>query len=115
MASLAWPPPPPSGVELEGARDRAPELSWEPIDPDRAPDLAGYKVYWRSTTSPVWENSIFVGDRSEYTLEDVIIDNAFVGVASVSVDGFESPVVFPGPIGEFTPAALQTVASGSDN
>ncbi|VAW07129.1 Leucine aminopeptidase-related protein, partial [hydrothermal vent metagenome] len=38
---------------------------------------------------------------SEYTLENVVIDNYFFGVASVAKDGAESPVVFPGPAGSF--------------
>ena len=36
-----------------------------------------------------------------YTLENVVIDNYIFGVASVSEDGYESPVVFPGPTGSF--------------
>ena len=32
---------------------------------------------------------------------NVVIDNYFFGVASVSKDGFESPVVFPGHAGDF--------------
>ena len=63
----------------------------------------GYKVYWRLTTSPQWEWSEFVGDVTESTLENIVIDNYIFGVASVSEDGFESPVVFPGPIGAFSP------------
>ncbi|MFT7235296.1 MAG: hypothetical protein ACI9QV_000870, partial [Methylophagaceae bacterium] len=31
----------------------------------------------------------------------VVIDNYFFGVASVSKEGFESPVVFPGAAGSF--------------
>jgi len=31
----------------------------------------------------------------------VVIDNYYFGVASVSKEGFESPVVFPGPAGSF--------------
>ena len=45
-----------------------------------------------------------MGDVSESTLENIVIDNYIFGVASVSEDGFESPVVFPGPIGAFSPA-----------
>jgi hypothetical protein len=36
-----------------------------------------------------------------YTLENIVIDNYFFGVASVSNDGYESPVVFPGIMGSF--------------
>ena len=36
-----------------------------------------------------------------YTLKNVVIDNYLFGVASVSIDGYESPVVFPGIMGSF--------------
>lgn len=114
MASLAWAPPPPIGVELDAGRDRSPELSWQPVNASRAPDLAGYKIYWRSMTAPTWEHSVFVGDKTEHTIPGLITDNLFFGVASVSEDGFESPVVFSSPIGEFRPASRMEVASGSD-
>jgi hypothetical protein len=31
----------------------------------------------------------------------VVIDDWFFGVSAVSPDGYESPVVFPGPAGSF--------------
>jgi len=34
-------------------------------------------------------------------LKDVVIDDGFFGVSSVSADGYESPVVFPGDAGSF--------------
>ncbi len=107
MASLAWAPPPPTGVEIEGAVEPSTTLSWDPVDADRAPDLAGYRVYWRRTDAPQWEKSVYVGDVTEHTLEDLVIDNFVYGVASVSEDGFESPVVFPGPLGSFVPVDWQ--------
>jgi len=42
-----------------------------------------------------------VGDVSEHTLKNIVIDNYIFGVASVNADGIESPVVFPGVIGAF--------------
>ena len=65
-------------------------------------NIAGYKVYWRLTSAPQWQFSRYVGNVNEYTLENVVIDNYIFGVASVSNDGFESPVVFPGPAGTFS-------------
>ena len=67
-------------------------VSWKPI-----PGAAGYRVYWRDTTAPLWTHSEYVGDVTRYELRNISIDNYFFGVASVSKDGFESPVVFPGP------------------
>ena len=34
-----------------------------------------------------------------HTLENIVIDNYLFGVASVSVEGYESLVVFPGATG----------------
>ncbi|MFN1834883.1 M28 family peptidase [Balneola sp. MJW-20] len=101
MASIAWAPNPPANVEISGAVRPSTTLSWDALNKEQNPQLAGYKIYWRLTDSSTWDNSIFVGDVTEYTLENVVIDNFFFGVASVSKDGFESPVVFPGPAGSF--------------
>jgi len=65
------------------------------------PDLAGYRIYWRLTTAFAWNHASFVGGVAEATLENVIIDNWLFGVSSVTYGGFESPVVFPGPVGAF--------------
>jgi len=42
-----------------------------------------------------------VGDVEEFTLENVVIDNYYFGVSSLSETGVQSPVVFPGPAGAF--------------
>ncbi len=112
LASLAWAPPPPRGVEIRGAVRPSTTLSWQPADARLAPDLAGYTVYWRLTTSPQWEQSVYVGEVTAHTLENIVIDNYIFGVASVSEDGFESPVVFPGPIGAFEPLEWLEAAGG---
>ena len=101
MASLANAPAPPQEVKIEGAVQPSTTLKWKKTSSDKNRNLAGYKIYWRLTTSPVWTNSRFVGAVSEYTLKNVIIDNYNFGVSSVSEDGYESPVVFPGPAGSF--------------
>ncbi len=103
LAAMAWAPAPPRNVSIRGAVRPSTTLSWDALPPDRAPNLAGYKVYWRLTDQPQWQWSVFVGDVTEYTLENVVIDNYLFGVASVSDDGYESPVVFPWPIGAFEP------------
>ena len=93
LASLAWAPPQPTGVLIGGAVRPSTTLTWEPVD---APNLAGYKVYWRETTEPQWRWSVFVGkDVTRHTLENIVIDNYLFGVASVATDGNESVVVFP--------------------
>jgi Zn-dependent M28 family amino/carboxypeptidase len=92
LAALAWAPSPPTNVLIGGAVRPSTTLSWDPV---ASPDLAGYKIYWRETTEPQWDYSRFVGNVTEFTLENVIIDNYLFGVASVGKDGNESVVVFP--------------------
>jgi hypothetical protein len=101
LAGMAKAPAPPTGVEIRGAVRPSTTLSWDALNPEQNPQLEGYKVYWRLTTSPVWTYGRLTGNVAEYTLENIVIDNYFFGVASVSEDGYESPVVFPGPIGSF--------------
>lgn len=101
LAAMAWAPTPPADVKIAGAVQPSTTLSWKSADEEQNPQLAGYKIYWRYTDAPQWQFSRFVGNVSEYTLENVVIDNYFFGVASVSKDGFESPVVYPGPAGDF--------------
>ncbi len=93
LASLAWAPPQPQNVAIGGAVRPSTTLRWDPVDD---PNLAGYKIYWRDTTSPQWTHSRYVGDVTEFTLEGMVIDNYLYGVASVGVSGHESLVVFPG-------------------
>ena len=102
MASIAWAPAPPANVQIQGAVRPSTTLSWDALNPSENPQLAGYKIYWRLTDSNQWQWSKFVpADAVEHTLENVVIDNYYFGVASVSITGFESPVVFPGPAGSF--------------
>ncbi len=101
LAGMAAAPPFPANVEIEGAVRPSTTLSWTVPEGKAADNLAGYKVYWRLTTDAQWTYSRDVGLVDTYTLENVVIDNYLFGVASVSKDGYESPVVFPGPTGSF--------------
>ncbi|HSW31278.1 MAG TPA: M20/M25/M40 family metallo-hydrolase [Longimicrobiales bacterium] len=92
LASMAWAPPSPKNVRVGGSGRPSAVLAWDPMDD---PNLAGYKVYWRDTTAPQWEHSRFVGNVTEHTFQNVIIDNWLFGVAAVGKDGNESVVVFP--------------------
>lgn len=90
LASLASAPPPPKNLAIGGIVEPSVKFKWDKVD-----GAVGYKIYWRDTTSPTWDNSRYVGDVSEFLLEGIVIDNFFFGVASVGKDGYESPVVFP--------------------
>lgn len=93
MASLASAPPAPKEVSIGGIVEASAKLKWSKVE-----GAKGYKIYWRDTTSPTWNNSRYVGDINEFTLEGIVIDNYFFGVASVSEDGHESLVTFPNKI-----------------
>ncbi|MFY0684821.1 MAG: M28 family metallopeptidase [Balneola sp.] len=102
MAGMAWAPNPPVNVQISGAVRPSTTLAWDELNAQQNPQLAGYKIYWRLTDSNQWEKSVFVpAGTTEHTLENVVIDNYLFGVASVSKEGFESPVVFPGAAGSF--------------
>jgi hypothetical protein len=101
LAGMASAPPFPANVDLKGAAQPSTTLSWSIAEGKAAENLAGYKVYWRLTTEPQWTFSRYVGLVNTYTLENIVIDNYLFGVASVSTDGYESPVVFPGATGSF--------------
>lgn len=93
MAGLASAPPAPKNVGIGGIVEASVKLQWEKVD-----GAIGYKIYWRDTTSPTWDNSRYVGNVSRFLLKGIVIDNFFFGVAAVGKDGHESPVVFPSKI-----------------
>lgn len=101
LAGMAWAPKPPIGVEISGAVQPSTTLSWAALNEQENPNLKGYRIYWRLTDAPQWQFSRYVGKVTEFTLNNVVIDNYFFGVASVSKEGFESPVVYPGAAGAF--------------
>ena len=92
LASLAWSPLRPKNVEIGGAVQPSTTLKWEKSDD---PNVKGYKIYWRDTTSPTWQYSRYVGDVEKFTLENIVIDNYLFGVVAVGKNGFESVVSFP--------------------
>ena len=97
MASLSRAPAPPTGVEIEGALATDTTVKW-----NKVASAAGYRVHWRDTTAPQWQHQQSVSNEDHAVLNDVVIDDWFFGVSSVSADGYESPVVFPGDPGSFT-------------
>jgi hypothetical protein len=103
MAALSRAPAPPSGVKIEGALATDTTVHW-----NKVPGAAGYRVHWRDTTAPQWQYVRAVGDVGGTVLQDVVIDDWFFGVSSVSADGYESPVVFPGFAGSFDRSPAST-------
>jgi Zn-dependent M28 family amino/carboxypeptidase len=92
LASLAWAPPAPDSVTIAGAVTPNTVLRWKAVE-----GAAGYRVYWREPDAATWQYSRWVGNVTQATLENVVIDNYFFAVAAVGRDGHESRPVFPGP------------------
>jgi hypothetical protein len=78
------PPPTLAGTNLT-------MLSWN-ANPE--PDLAGYEVVSRETTSPDWTTAMPVGNVTSVTL-DISKDNVQFGLRAVDQAGHRSPVAFP--------------------
>ena len=95
LASLAWAPPAVKKLSIGGIVQASVKLKWEKVND---PNVKGYKIYWRDTTSPFWQYERFVGNKDSHALEGIVIDNYFFGISSVGKNGFESPVVFPNSI-----------------
>ena len=98
-AAMASAPAPPVDVKVAGAVSPDTLVSW-----GRSPggsERDSYRVYWRDTASAVWTDWRDAGHSESITLPGVVIDDYAFGVASVSPDGYESPVVFAGAAGAF--------------
>ena len=96
MAALANAPAPPRGVAIEGEVAYDTTVSWQPV-----PGAARYRVWWRETTAPQWQHARDAGNATSLKLAGINIDDFYFGVSSVSAEGWESPVVFPGFAGSF--------------
>lgn len=103
LASLALAPSRPKGVAILTARlSNDTDLKW---DANKEPDIAGYEIVWRDTTSAVWTNSQSVGNVTSFTMKGMSKDNYFFGVRAIDREGNRSVVVYPRPQGRNAPAA----------
>ncbi len=108
LAMLAFAPARSKGVRILTARlSNDTDLRW---DANVEPDLAGYEIVWRDTTSPMWTNSKSVGNVTTFTMKGMSKDNFFFGVRAIDKEGNRSPVTFPRPMGR-TPPADRTFTS----
>lgn len=92
LMSMAWAPAAPDSARITGAVQPSASLRWKPSP---SPDVVGYRIYWRKPSDVNWTRSRYVGNVTEHTLKNVIIDNYFFGVAAVGKNGQESLVAFP--------------------
>ncbi|MBS0394091.1 MAG: M28 family metallopeptidase [Proteobacteria bacterium] len=95
LAALALAPAAPRGVVIDTVRlENDTTLRWEP---NREPDVAGYRVRYRRTTAPDWEVTRDVGNVTQVTLHGVSKDDFLFGVEAVDRDGNHSPATYPAP------------------
>ncbi len=94
-ACLASAPAAPLDTTIEARLGYDTTLSWSD---SKAPDLAGYEIVWRDTTSPSWEHALFVGKTTRHTLKGLSKDDLHFGVRAVDLEGHRSPVSFPLPM-----------------
>ncbi|MEV6168159.1 M20/M25/M40 family metallo-hydrolase [Streptomyces sp. NPDC051954] len=92
--TLAQAPGTPTGAKIiTSTLTNSTELVWTR---GTEPDLAGYEIVWRETTSSDWTHVIPVGNVTGYEV-DLSKDNVFFGVRAVNRAGNRSPVAFPDP------------------
>jgi Zn-dependent M28 family amino/carboxypeptidase len=96
LAALALAPARPKNVAVVTARlTNDTDLKW---DANKEPDLAGYEIVWRETTSPVWTNVRAVGKVTSFSMKGMSKDNFFFAVRAVDTAGNRSAVSFPKPV-----------------
>ena len=96
LAALALAPAKPKNVGIVTARlTNDTDLKW---DANTESDLAGYEIVRRETASPVWTNSTFAGNVTNFTIREMSKDNYFFGVRAIDKNGNRSPVSFPRPM-----------------
>jgi len=105
LAALAWGPSVAREVEIENLRlEMDSTLRWKP-NPE--PDVAGYRILWRETTSPVWQNALDVGNVTRHTITGLSKDNVIFGVQAYDRDGNLSVPAYPKP---YRPPTTQPAA-----
>jgi hypothetical protein len=95
LAALALGPSVPRDVEMENIRLEADTtLRWK-RNPE--PDVAGYRIAWRSTTAADWEHFRDVGNVTRETLVGISKDDYQFGVQAYDRDGNLSVAAYPRP------------------
>lgn len=86
-------PPPPPAVHLDGAVKPDATVEWSEVAGDA---VAGYRVWRRAPDAATWRDDRFVAKGAlKLELPGVSVDDWQFAVATVGVDGRESPVRFP--------------------
>jgi hypothetical protein len=96
IRALGAAPPAPASAWLAGALSSDTTVSWSPV-----PGAAGYHLYTRPGDSFEWKSGPIVGpDAKSHVFKGLIVDDNFVGVATLGGGGKagapESPITFAG-------------------
>jgi hypothetical protein len=95
LAALALGPAAPQEVELENLKlENDSTLRWRA---NADSDIAGYRILWRETTSPIWQWSRDIGNMTRETVVGVSKDNVIFGVQALDKQGNVSVVSYPRP------------------
>ncbi|MBL8510559.1 MAG: M28 family metallopeptidase, partial [Betaproteobacteria bacterium] len=95
LVSLAQGPAAPREVQMETLQlENNTTLRWKA---NSEPDVVGYRIVWRETTAPFWQQSKDVGNVTRATIEGVSKDNYLFGVEAYDKDGNRSVVSYPTP------------------
>ena len=102
LAAIASAPPPPE-PKVEGAVSTDTTITWTPV-----PSASAYMIRWRRMDANEWQESRRVpasqcAAECKVVLPHIRVDDWIFGVASLSKDGFESPVASAVPGGAFKP------------
>ena len=57
-----------------------------------SPGASAYRIFWREAWGPDWQHEMLVGNVTEATLPNTLIDDLVFGVAAVDAAGHESLV-----------------------
>jgi Zn-dependent M28 family amino/carboxypeptidase len=110
LAAIASAPPPPE-PKVEGAVSTDTTITWAPV-----PGASAYMIRWRRMDANQWQESRRVpasqcAAECKIVLPHIRVDDWIFGVASLSKDGFESPVASAVPGGAFKPYVAPSPAA----
>lgn len=95
LASLANSPSAPQEVQMENLfLENNTTFRWK-SNPE--PNVTGYRVLWRETTSPFWQKSEDFGNVTRATVIGVSKDNVVFGLQALDKNGNASVATFPKP------------------
>jgi putative aminopeptidase FrvX len=95
LASLALGPAAPREAMIETTQlENDTTLRWTA---NTESDIAGYRIVWRETTAPFWQQHRDVGNVTRYTLQGVSKDDVVFGIVAIDKNGNASVATYPKP------------------